>query len=142
MGFNSVYESTKCLVGLPMTTISANGVTNGTAIDLQQVHEDYRNAEVIIFTGTLTDGSYTIAVQESPDGTTAWTAVPAARLEGTTTPITSAQDNVVVEIGVSPDPYNKRFLRVVITAASVTTGGAVAALWLLAAGSNMPVVRP
>lgn len=142
MGFNSVFEQVKCLVGIPVTAIIANGATNGTAIDLQQVHEDYRNAEVIIFTGTLTDGTYTIAVQESADGSTAWTAVPAARLEGTTTPIVATQDNVAVEIGVLPDPGNKRFLRVVITAASVTTGGTVSALWLLMNGSNMPVVRP
>lgn len=135
----SIYSSVKAAAGIPVTAISTNGATNGTAVDVAQTDFNFRVAELIIMTGTLTDGTYTIAVQESPNGTTGWTAVPATRLQGTTTPITATQDNAIIEIGVVPDPGNARFLRVVITAASVTTGGTLSAIWLLSSGNRTPV---
>lgn len=135
----SIYSSVKALAAVPLTSITTNGATNGTAVDLAQVDLNFRVAELIVMTGTLTDGTYTVTVQESPDGTTAWTNIPAARLQGTLTAITATQDNAVVEIGVTPDPGNKRFIRAVITAASVTTGGTVLALWLLSSGTRAPV---
>jgi hypothetical protein len=50
--------------------------------------------------------------------------------------------NTHVEIGVVPDPANKRFLRVVVTSTVVTTGANIAALFLLGSPSSTPVVRP
>jgi hypothetical protein len=135
----SIYSSVKALAGIPLTSITANGITNGTAVDLAQVDLNFRVAELIVMTGTLTDGTYTVTVQESANGTTGWTNIPAARLQGTLTAITATQDNAVVEIGVNPDPGNARFIRAVVTAAAVTTGGTVSALWLLSSGTRAPV---
>lgn len=135
----SIYNGVKAVAAVPLTAIAANGATNGTTVDLTQVDFNFRSVELIVMTGTLTDGTYTVTVQESANGTTGWTNIPATRLQGTLTAITATQDNAIVEIGVIPDPGNARFLRAVVTAAAVTTGGTVSAIFLLASGSRTPV---
>lgn len=114
----------------------------GPSVQLTQTHENYRSAELVVFTGAITDGTYTIVPQESPDGTT-WSAIPASRLEGASPfTFTNAQANSVIEVGVTPRNNVNNYVRALITATSVTTGGSVGALWVLGFGDSNPVVRP
>jgi hypothetical protein len=135
----TLYNSVKVVRALNATAVATNTATNGAAVDLDQSGADYRVATAVVLVGAYTDGTYAPKVQESPDGTTAWTDVPADRIQGGAN-LTAA--NTHTEIGVVPDPGNKRFLRVVVTSTVVTTGANIAALFLLGSPSSRPVVRP
>lgn len=135
----TLYASVKAVRALNATAIATNTATNGTAVDLDQTGQDFRIATAVILTGAWTDGTFTPKVQESPDGTTAWTDVPADRIQGGAA-LGSA--NALTEIGVVPDPGSKRFLRVVVTSTGVTAGANVAAIFLLGSSSYRPVTRP
>lgn len=138
----TLYSRVKAVSAVPLTAITTNGATNGTAVGLDQNGQDFRVASVVVVTGTLTDGSYAVKVQESADGTSGWADVPASRINGPLPTLTLTDDNAVREFGVVTDPGNASFLRVVVTASGVTTGGSVAALFLLGSPSSYPVVRP
>jgi hypothetical protein len=134
----SIYSSVRAVPALNITAVDENGPTNGTAVALDQSGSDYRVASVVAFAGAVTDGTYTFTVQESPNGSTGWTDVPAARLQGAAV-IDAA--NEIAELGVIPNPAETPFLRVVVSAADVTTGGSVGALFLLGSGARTPVAR-
>jgi hypothetical protein len=94
---------------------------NGTGVDLA----NYDGAVVVVETGTITDGTHAITVEESTDNST-FTAVAAADLhdadgDGTILPsIGAADDNKVYEIGYFG---TKRYVRAVTTVSGTTTGG-------------------
>lgn len=91
----------------------ATATTNGASADLK----GYRSAEVIVNSGVDTDGTHTITIQESDDNST-WSAVAAADLRGGANafePAASSQD-LRGYVG------NKRYLRVVLTQTTTTTG--------------------
>ncbi len=92
---------------------------NGTGVDLQ----GFDAAVVVVETGTITDGTHTIEVQESADNST-FTAVADADLQGAEPAIGAANDNVVYEIGYLG---TKRYIRATVTVAGATTGGVYAA---------------
>ena len=134
----TVYNHVKAVVSLNVAAITTNTTTNGTAVDLDQTGQDFRVATLVAVSGTLTDGTYAFKVQESADGSTGWTDIPAARLQGSNPSIASSEDNVVKEVGVVPEPGTARFLRAVCTSTSVTTGGTVGAILLLGGASRAP----
>lgn len=138
----TLYNRVKVVPSLNTAAIATNTTTSGTAVDLDQAGQDFRSATAVVVAGALTDGSYAVAVQESANGTTGWTAVPADRLFGSIPAITATDDNKVYEIGVSTDPGNAPFLRVTITSTTVTTGGTFTAFFLLSQGNRTPVNRP
>ncbi|MDG4756056.1 hypothetical protein O7630_34495 [Micromonospora sp. WMMD718] len=88
---------------------------NGTGVDLA----GYDAAVVCIDAGAITGAgaSLTFEVQHSDDNV-AFTAVPAADLDGTAPVVTSANHNQVFKIGYRGI---KRYLRVSITAKAGTT---------------------
>lgn len=88
---------------------------NGTGVDLA----NYDGAVVEITTGTITDGTHTVEVQESADNAT-FTAVADADLIGSEPAIGAADDNVIYKIGYIG---TKRYLRGAVTVAGATTGG-------------------
>lgn len=135
----SVYTRNKCVRALNHTAVSGNGNSDGASIDLDQSGADYRTIMFVLLVGTRTDGTYTAVPQESADGSTGWTNVPADRLQGSAA---LAAANAVGEVGVIPDPSNSPFLRLRVTAASVTTGGIVSAVAVLGEPSSYPVPRP
>lgn len=137
----TVYNNVKAVPSLNVQAIASSTTTNGTAVDLDQTGQDFRVATLVVVSGTLTDGTYAFKVQESANGTSGWTDVPAERLQGSNPSLAATDDNEVHEVGVIPDPGNARFLRAVCTSASVTTGGTVGAFFLLAGGNSTPVVR-
>lgn len=99
----------------------------GTGVDLQ----GYDSATVVVTTGTLTDGTYAITLEESDASGSGYAAVAAADTvdgdgDGTILPTLAAtDDNVTVEIGYKG---TKRYIRPVVTLAGITSGGALAAI--------------
>lgn len=111
------------------------GTTNGIAIDLAQGGNNFRDVLFVVHSGTLTDGSYAVTVEESDASGSGYAAVDSARVLGSLPTFASSDDNVWNSFGVRP---TKRYVRVVITATSATTGGVLAATAILASGSNNP----
>jgi len=87
----------------------------GTAVDLQ----GYEGALIQAVVGTITDGTHTLTVEESADGTT-WTAVAAANLQGSFANLASNVNQKVGYLGT------KRYIRVNATVSGATTGGVYA----------------
>jgi hypothetical protein len=136
----SLYNSVRALPAVKVTAISANGNTDGASVALDQAGADYSTASVVAFTGAQVDGTYTIVVQESANGTSGWTEVPAARRQGSA--VLNAAD-AVAEVGIVPDPARAPFLRVRVTASDIGEGGGgtVGAVLLLGSPARTPVAR-
>ena len=100
------------LVQLSVTIANrTNGTVNGTAVDLWSNsvgRQKFGGALVIVQTGTITDGTHTVEVQESDDNSS-FAAVADADLQGTEPAIGAANDNVVYEIGYRG---SKRYIRI------------------------------
>lgn len=112
--------------------------TTGTSVDRMTDEGGFRSAMVVISTGTITDGTHTVEVQDSPDNS-AWTAVANEFLQGTEPAIVAANDDTVFEIGYTG---HQRYLRVVITVSGTpATGGVYGALVLLGWPRKMPPAR-
>lgn len=113
----------------------AASVTGTTVDRTNGEHEMFRSALILVHTGTVTDGTHTVEVQESDDNST-WTAVADAHLEGTEPAIGSADDNKVYELGYMG---YKRYLRVNVTVSGApATGGEYGALVVLYAPLRAP----
>lgn len=88
---------------------------DGAGVDLA----GFERALVVVSSGTITDGTHTIEVQESDDNSS-FSAVADADLEGTEPAIAAANDDTVWELGYVG---TKRYIRAVVTVAGATTGG-------------------
>lgn len=114
--------------------VRTNGTVNGAAVSVVAYGSD--SAVVVVATGTITDGSHAVSIEESDTGTGSWTAVPAGRLTGTAPTITATDDDAQFEVGVLT---SKAFLRVVVVTTGATTGGAVAAVVVIGEPGSTPV---
>jgi hypothetical protein len=137
----SLYSELRVRPTVGFATRTGNATTNGTAVPMNFNSQNFRTALLVIATATMTDGTLAVSVEESADGSTGWTAIPAGRIEGTITSITSTDSNKIYEYGVVPD-FAKPFLRPVFVQTGATTGGAWAALMVLGSPNFTPVVRP
>ena len=88
---------------------------NGAGVDLV----DFGSAAVVVVAGTITDGTHTPKVQESPDDS-AWSDVAAEDLDGAFTVIGAADDDTIQKVGYLG---TARYIRAVVTGAGTTTGG-------------------
>ncbi|UBU10026.1 hypothetical protein [Nonomuraea gerenzanensis] len=120
---------------LPATR--TNGTVNGSAVDRKEDGCDYQAVLVLVTAGTITDGTHTIEVQDSDDGSN-FTAVADAFLQGAEPAIAAADDNKDYAIGYTG---LKRYVRVAVTTAGATTGGVFGAAVLLGSPAVAPVVR-
>ena len=117
-----------------------NGTVNGTAIDLWSNsvgRQVFGGALAIVQTGTITDGTHTVEVQESDDNSS-FTAVADADLQGSEPAIGAANDNVVYEIGYRGA---KRYIRVTVVTSGATTGGIFGAVLALGIPRRRPVAH-
>lgn len=114
--------------------VRTNGTGTGAAVNLAAYNAD--SAIVAVITGTVTDGSHVVAVQDSDDGTTGWANVPAGRLTGTPPTITSAGSDTQFEIGVQAA---RDYLRVSVTTTGATTGGLIAAVVVAGDPGSSPI---
>lgn len=133
----TVYNNTLAVKALATGTVQT-GATNGISIDCGVFNNNFRDVMFIVSSGALTDGTYTVTVEESDASGSGFAAVDAARVQGTLPVFAATDDNVWNSFGVLP---TKRYVRVVITAASATTGGALFATAVLGHGSNNPAAR-
>lgn len=114
--------------------VRTNGTLNGPAVNVGAYGAD--SAIVAVITGTVTDGSHAVAVQESDDGATGWTNVPSDRLQGSPPTITGTDDDTQFEVGVDT---LKAYLRVQIVTTGATTGGLISAVVVAGEPGATPV---
>lgn len=130
----STYDQVVAKASLSPATYDTTA--NGTAVD-RVVSGGTRDAVVVITTGTVTDGTHTISIEDSDDGSTGWAAVPAGQLQGTAPAVVAADDDSVFEVGVT---NSKRYLRVTSTVSgSPATGGVYGATILLGGPRYSPI---
>jgi hypothetical protein len=119
---------------LDTVNIVADGDSVGGILDT----DGYLGLEFLFQSGVLTDGTYTPLIEESDDATfTTSNVVDADFLIGTVANATFADtdDNVVKRLGYAG---KKRYVRLTVTAATVTTGGTLSAVAVLA----RPITAP
>ena len=84
--------------------------------------------------GTLTDGTYTLGIEESDASGSGYADIPAARIVGTAKALNAANEHD--KLGFIA---NKRYVRMTVTSASTTTGADVTGICLLGDPSQCPV---
>jgi len=97
------------------TTLAPDAYTanvTGNTVDLN----GYESAAIVAVVGAITDGTHSLTVQESDDGST-WSDVDASQLQGSFADLASNTNQEVGYIG------NKRYIRVNTTVAGATDGG-------------------
>lgn len=117
-----------------------NGTANGVTIDRTDPTggtDSTTSALLVVFAGTITDGSHAVTVQVSDDGS-AWSAAPIENLQGSLPTITATDDDRLFEIGYTGP---RRYLRVVVTTTGATTGGVFGAVAILGGAGQTPVQR-
>lgn len=114
-----------------------NGTVNGASIDREQFKNFSRSASVLVVTGTVTDGSHAITLEESDNGS-AWSTVGAADLLGAPPTIVATDDDKLFEFGYTG---SKRFLRVVAVTTGATTGGVYTAVIFVGEPRRRPIAR-
>jgi hypothetical protein len=130
------YSNVTVRATLPIATRTASA--NGTGVDRYLNGAEFQDALIIVHTGTITDGTHAIDVQESDDNTT-FTSVAASELQGTEPSIGAADDDKMFVVGYKG---LKRYLRIAVTASGTTSGGTYGASVLLANPRVAPVVHP
>ncbi|GHH87818.1 hypothetical protein [Streptomyces capitiformicae] len=112
--------------------------TTGTTVDRMTDEGGFRSALVVVSTGTITDGTHTVEVQDSDNGSS-WAAVADEFLQGSEPAIGASHDDTVFEVGYTG---HRRYLRVVITVSGTpATGGIYGAVILLGWPRKMPPAR-
>ncbi|MEV0237570.1 hypothetical protein [Nonomuraea sp. NPDC050786] len=127
MAADDVYDNIKARVALAPATARLNGSVNGAAVDRKEGRVFFRSAMFVVNAGTVTDGTHTVNVQESGNGSV-WTDVDADDLMGTEVVVGTANDDQVHEIGYRG---NARYIRLQLVTAGATTGGLIDAVCLL-----------
>jgi hypothetical protein len=136
---DSLYDDTAARLSLSPAVRSANGAVNGTAVDMAGTRQNFRVAMLVAVSGAITDGTHTVSLQDSDDGTTGWEDVPAEHRQGDFPAFTTANANTTARVGYSG---RRRFVRAVVTTAdapATPVGGTVGAIVLLSQGSGDPV---
>jgi hypothetical protein len=102
--------------------------TNGSSVDLA----GYNAASIDAIVGTITDGTHSLTVEESDDGST-WAAVDAAFLQGSFSDLASNTNQQAGYVN------NKRYLRVNCSVSGATNGGKYAVVVVRGYPTDAPV---
>lgn len=129
---DSMYDDTAARLTLA-TALRTNGTVNGTAVDGAGSGNYFRSAMLVVVGGTITDGTHTVTLQDSDDGSTGWANVASDLVQGSLTAVTTGSVQRQAYLG------NKRYLRASVVTSGATTGGTTTAIILLAQGSGAPV---
>lgn len=124
---------------LPQSSIDPGAKTataTGTSVDRAGGGKMFQAALVIVQTGTITDGTHAISVEESDDNA-AWGTVAAGSLQGVAPTLATggASNSKCFSLGYLG---LKRYLRVKSTVATATTGGVYGASIVLADPRVLP----
>ncbi|WP_405924858.1 hypothetical protein [Streptomyces sp. NBC_00035] len=130
------YSNVTVRATLAITARTASA--NGTGVDRYLNGAAYQDALIIVHTGTITDGTHAIDVQDSDDNST-FASVAASQLQGTEPSIVAADDDKMFVVGYKG---TKRYVRAAVTASGTTSGGIYGASVLLANPRVAPVVHP
>lgn len=117
-------------VGLAISSITTNTATAGAIIDTR----GYNAMELSFLSGTITDGTYAVTINESNDAGMAGPTT--ATVLGTLPSFVAADDNVVKRVGVLA---SKRYVQATVTSTGVTTGGTMSAQYILGRPDAAPV---
>lgn len=117
--------------------LRTNGTVNGTSVDLNENKDASRSAMLIVQSGTITDGSHAVTLQESDDNSS-WSTVAAADLQGSAPTVSSTDDDALFELGYKG---SKRYLRAVVTTSGATTGGTLGAVILRGFPRRQPIAH-
>lgn len=124
----SLYHKSKHVIGMAATSITTNTTTPASSADVdlaQSSGSDWRSCLYLVTGGTITDGTYTLSINDSDDDIT-YAAAAADAVSGPSSTITATGGTAEIEyVG------NKRYCRLVITSTSVTSGGSISARALL-----------
>jgi hypothetical protein len=136
-----MYDDTAARPSLSPAARPNNGAVDGTSVDMQGTRNYFRVAMLIVVAGAITDGTHTVELQDSDDGTTGWTTVPADAREGAFPVLTTADANTVRRVGYLG---RRRFVRARITTtnapATTPVGGVIGAAILLREGRGQSPV--
>ncbi|MGP4088547.1 hypothetical protein [Streptomyces sp. KR55] len=135
MSRRSVYTNVTPRATLAIASRTANTTVNGASVDRNVGGDMHRSAMVMVHTGTITDGTHTVEVQDSDDNST-FAAVADAFLQGTEPAIGATDDDKLFVIGYIGE---RRYLRVSVTTAGATGGGTFGAVILLGEPRRGPV---
>lgn len=119
-----LYHTTKHVLGMASASISSNTTTHaGASVDKQQTTGgDWRSVLFLVTAGTITDGTYTLKVMDSPDNSTFTDVTATDMVLGPSSTITATGGTAEIEyVG------NQRYVRLSIVSTGVTTGGAISA---------------
>lgn len=128
MATKDQYNDLNELVAFNIQAISTDTTTNGAIIDTK----GYEAVTFIFHTGTITDGDYTVLIQDGDDsGLSDAAAVADADLIGTEAAASftaDTDDNKVSKIGYIG---TKRYVRFNVVSTNTSTGGTVGAVCVL-----------
>jgi len=119
---------------LPSTNIVADGTTVGPLVLDREQTENYA-VEVGVQSGTVTDGTFTLLLEDSDDGL-AYATVDADFLVGDLPVFTAGENDTNKSVGYVG---HGRFLRASLVATGVTTGGTLGITALLLSHRHQPV---
>ncbi|MCT9932441.1 hypothetical protein N5079_19760 [Planotetraspora sp. A-T 1434] len=132
----SVYNECVARPALAVAT-RTNGAVNGLTVDKHYQNNAFRSVMFIVHSGTMTDGSVAVTMQDSPDNST-WTAVDASYVQGSLPTIASTDDDKTFEIGYTGP---QRYVRIVATTSGATTGGTFGATAVMWGARRRPAVH-
>lgn len=116
---------------ITLQTISSNTDTVSPAVDTVDYDEGLM---VGMWVSSYTDGTFTLVIQDSPDGSTDWQDLPAEKVIGEAV-LTGDSAFAMSTIGCFS---NRRYIRAVVRSTGVTTG-ADASVVYIAKGEYQPV---
>lgn len=119
------------VASVPIAAYTAAAAVDGAGLAWGK----YRSVMVVIFAGTITDGTHTFEVQDSANGTD-YTAVADAYLHGTEPALADSDSDSVTVIGYKG---TRKYIRTIVTTAGATSGGVVGSLIVATNSSRRPV---
>lgn len=124
----SLYHDTKHVLGMTSASITTNTTTNaGAAVDMfQTTGGDWRACLFLVTGGTITDGTYTLKIMDSPDNSTFTDVSGVGNVQGPSSTITATGGTAEISY-----TGNQRYVRLSVVSTAVTTGGAISARALL-----------
>lgn len=134
----TLYSQARAVRALSYAVRASNAAANGVALDLSEFGNNARDVTFIVYTATITDGTHTVTIEESDASGSGYGAIESWRVQGTVPAIVAADDNTVFQFGIRP---TKRYVRLTITDAGSTSGGAVGAVALVGSSGNNPTAR-
>ena len=128
-----LHSSVQAANALDVAAARVDGTDAGNIIDTL----GFESIEFVVQTGTITDGTHTVLLQDGDDsGLSDAGTVPAAQTLGTLPAIVAADDDTVFRVGCVT---KKRYVRLSIVTTSATTGGITSAVALLGHPKSKPV---